>query len=105
MKFEKIKENIANMVYNQIKNNSYMDDLCGLLALCAMNEQIEGTHKGSCKMRADLANQIYDVIIKWDVRNYKTLQNQFPKQFPKNIIGIDLTDNGWELIKSTEYYS
>tara|TARA_R110000772_G_scaffold46279_6_gene105705 strand:+ start:996 stop:1310 length:315 start_codon:yes stop_codon:yes gene_type:complete len=45
----------------------------------------------------ELKEKIINEIDNWDIRNYKSLSQIFPKAFPKNIKGINLTENGWEL--------
>ena len=48
-------------------------------------------------LRKEMTEEIVKAIDNWDIRQYKTLQNVFPKLFPKNIVGIDLGEKGWVL--------
>jgi hypothetical protein len=96
MKWETITTNVARKVYSEIKTNLTANG--GLLGVCALLEHINSAHKGSFKMRDEVANEVYDAIKRWDIRSYAKLKEFFPKQFPKRVSSIALTDKGWELL-------
>lgn len=101
MKWDKITENVGLEVYNRIRNNDYM--IGGDMGVAMMLSHINGTHKQSRQLKQEIADDLYKVAKGWDIRNYKSLLNMFPKCFPVfarsgNVI-IEYTDNGFEILE------
>jgi len=96
MKWETITNNVAHQVFSEIKSTS---NVAGIMGITSLVEHLKGTHSLSTHAgRNVFANEVYDAIKRWDIRNYNKLKEFFPKYFPKNVSRIELTDNGWELI-------
>jgi hypothetical protein len=94
MLFEKVKENIAKKVYNQLLspfNN------VGERAVLRMQLVKEGIIPKRDTLDKVIAEKAYNYIMQWDIRNYKTLAKYNPliNKYTK----VELTDKGWELLR------
>jgi hypothetical protein len=111
-------ENIKNKIKSEIKyklqlNLTYDSYLNGLLMFSSLKEKLNGDYykrKGNSyeilkDFRNEIANDLCNVVNNWDIRNYKTLIELFPKCFPSyvknNKCVLDINDNGlWEFFNT-----
>ena len=51
----------------------------------------------SRSLQKEITDEVIKAIDNWDIRCWSSLRDVFPKAFPKNVQGMELGENGWEL--------
>jgi hypothetical protein len=102
MNWEKVKENIAREAYTSIQKHNIHCNNSNLLTCLLMARDIEtGKKLPSVKRVQYFADQVFETIMRWDIRSASKLQEVFPQWFPKRLgkgFVIEQTEKGWELI-------
>lgn len=95
MKWENIKTKCAKAAYSYImaEYSEY-----GPLAYALTIHRLEKGKMKSREFKKECANQVFDAIMRWDIRQWKSLQDAFPTTFPKGSFSVELREE-WELIQ------
>lgn len=101
MKFETLKTNCARSIYNNYTNEFFS---CALIESVSRMNKSEKRHN-TITTAQELKNEAYNMIMRTDIRNIKSLSDQFPNIVPSWIKSghyvAELSDNGWELFNTT----
>ncbi len=101
-KWETIKKKCAASAYQQIASHS--GDVGALITLISARiTTIQGCRESyqHYKISKELANQAYEIILKWDIRCFQQLRDLYPKEFPKGrLMPVQLDDEtlSWALV-------
>lgn len=95
MKFDNIKKKIATHVFSTVLNHP--QEFSGELGLVSLLKNKRGDFSGGHATQKEVAKNLHDYIMSWDIRMYKSLLDLFPTIIKKRYTTIELTDNGWEL--------
>lgn len=108
-KWENIKKACAEKAYNEVYR-AQIGEIGALITAVSMRVTLVQGYRESRqhdKIRQELANQVYDTIMNWDVRSFKSLQQLYPEQFPKGELRaytLDDENMTW-VIDKTEVYT
>lgn len=101
MKWETIKNRCVRQAYEQLAKQVSFTSLHLLTIGALLDKDYQQKYKDTTigrSLRKEITEAIILAIDNWDIRQYNELKNVFPTAFPKNIVGIDLTEKGWEII-------
>ncbi len=105
MKYETLKTNVAYYIYNQGQRDTNVDwnEIAIKVNLRSMIQ--EGKRTKTVELIKELKDKVWDAIMLIDIRCIKTLVEIAPKAVPAWIKSgnyyLDMTDEGWEVIKSS----
>ena len=99
MTFETLKTNCAREAYQNRDKDFY--GWCGVISAKIMLKT--GKLNKGYQIPEQVANILYDAVMRTDIRQISDLSKYFPTIVPKwirdNNYIAELTDNGWELFK------
>jgi hypothetical protein len=108
-KWNTIKKACAKEAFNAITAAALIGELGAMISIVSMRVTLVQGYRESRqhdKVRAILADQVYNAIMNWDVRSFESLRKLYPKQFPKGKLTAYMQDDEnqtWVIDKQQEY--